>query len=334
MSRKSKLGAMFDAIDTARSDELLPSDESQIPEAKSSSEDIQHITLSRIYVNPDQFRKYFDPDEQEKLKNAIQQNGFQGAILLRPIPSTLRVKGDDSFDYELVYGESRYHAVKDLGHNKIPSIIRNLTDTQARRIRLDENLIRKDLNPLEEVEGLLEIAADELRVSPEEITSLLDEVDNAAKRNKNLTGDIARQSEHLQAVLDYYKKGTLSGFRTKLRKLRRLPEDIKEAIQGKLDWTKAIEIAPIKDAPTRKKLLQWAIKEKPSVAQIRQRRKELVVPVDREKKQIEREHSIRNRFYKGLEKISSSEEWLKPENHRRIEELIQEIEDIFNIKIS
>ena len=87
---------------------------------------IQNIELSRIYVNPSQIRRYFDPDEQEKLKNTIQQNGFKGSILLRPLPTALKTSSNQKADFELIYGESRFRAVGELGHETFPAIIQDL----------------------------------------------------------------------------------------------------------------------------------------------------------------------------------------------------------------
>ncbi|MEL7006523.1 MAG: hypothetical protein AAFN93_27940 [Bacteroidota bacterium] len=67
MSRKSKFAGMFNAAHQIN-------DFSEASAA--STEDIQNIEISRIYVNPGQSRKYFDPDEQEKLRNSIQKNAF------------------------------------------------------------------------------------------------------------------------------------------------------------------------------------------------------------------------------------------------------------------
>lgn len=332
MSSKSKLSAMFEAInETASSDTST----TVIPhKQQESSGGIQHIELKRIYVNPNQFRKFFDPDEQEKLKNSIKENGFQGSILLRPLPDALKSKAKSKFDFELIYGESRFRAVKDLGWDTIPAEIKQLTDQQTRRIRLDENLVRKDLNPLEEIDALLEIAADELGISTNAVISLLDEVSNTTNRGKKLSGASALLVEKLEAVLEYYKKGTVAGFRSKLRKLHSLPDDIKKAVEEKLSWSKAIEIAPVKDDAIRKKLLTWAIKENPSRDDIRKRRKELVNAAKHSKQEGANDNSIKLRFYKGLASISKSEEWKNPDNQKRIEQLIQEIEDIFHITIS
>lgn len=331
MSQKSKLSAVFEAI---------KDEPAQAVQTNTASEDavasiqVQSIELSRIYVNPTQFRKYFDPDEQAKLRNSIQQNGFQGSILLRPLPESLRAEADPNCDFELIYGESRYRAVKDLGYDTIPAEVKELTDQQTRRIRLDENLVRNNLNPLEEVEGVLEVAADELGISTRKVISLLDEVVNNAQRKKELKSDIALQAEKLEAVLEYYKKGSLTGFRSKFRKLQRLPEDIQTAIREQLSWSKAVEIAPVKDAEIRGKLLRWTIKDNPSVAQIRKKRRELLQATTPEAGTDTNDNSLKLRFYRGLTKISKSEEWANPKSTERLERLIQEIEDIFQTKIS
>lgn len=272
MSQKSKLSAIFEAVDSI--DNNIHEAESTYTAALNeiSNSQVHAIPLTAIYVDPTQFRRYFGADEQEKLKKSIRQNGFQGAILLRRLLENDRKESGETYEYELVYGESRYRAVASLGHKTIPAIVRDLNDQQVRRIRLDENLVRKNLNPLEEVEGLLQIAADELEVTPKKVISILDEFDVAPRRNRKLSGDVTRQVETLQGILDYYKKGTLTGFLTKLRRLKRLPDDIKKAVEdGVVDWTKAIEIAPVKDEKVRKKLLRWLISENPTTKEIRER---------------------------------------------------------------
>lgn len=293
---------------------------------------IQNIELTKVYVNPTQHRKYFDPDEQEKLKNAIVQNGFQGSILLRPLPANLKKDADADCEFELVYGESRTRAVKSLKWETIPAIVQSLTDQEVHRLRLDENLVRKDLNPIEEMDGLLEVAADELKMRPKEVLSLLDEIENAARRNTSLKGDSTLHAEKLQGVLNYYKKGSLSGFRTKYRKLQRLPEDIKDAVSRSLDWSKAVEIKPIKDPQERQRVLKWAIQNNPSINDIRLKRKEICAKLATNKTEnIWVKDDLRKRFYQSIQSVRKSDVWESSEQRDRLEKLTQEFEKIFNI---
>ncbi len=326
MSTKSKLAGMMNAAKSASKEnsDNLGSRGGQIHR-------IRNIEVSKIYANPEQHRKYFDPDAQQKLKNAIEKNGFKGAILLRPLPENLSDQANKEHEYELVYGESRLRAVIALSWDIIPATIEDLSDEEVHRIRLDENLVRKDLNPIEEMEGLLEVAADELKVSKQQVLSLLDEVDNALKRNKKVTGDIARQSKQFTSVLDYYNKGSLSGFRTKYRKIQRLPDDIKKAVTESLDWSKAVEIAPIKDPNERSKVLSWAIANNPSIVQIRQKRKEIKAKAANGNHQGTGTE-VKERLYKSLKRVKNSDVWENPEKVQKLKKLTAEFESIFGIK--
>lgn len=64
---------------------------------------------------------------------------------MRPIPSG---------GYQLVAGERRWRACRIAGLNKVPVVIKELTDTETMEIAIIENLQREDLNPIEEAEGL------------------------------------------------------------------------------------------------------------------------------------------------------------------------------------
>lgn len=66
-------------------------------------------------------------------------------LLVRPIPSG---------GYQLVAGERRWRACRIAGLNKVPVVIKELTDTETMEIAIIENLQREDLNPIEEAEGL------------------------------------------------------------------------------------------------------------------------------------------------------------------------------------
>lgn len=325
MNRKSKLSGLMQAAQEVRSE-----DSSENVQANSVDR-IQNIALERIYVNPAQHRKYFAPEEQQKLQIAIRQNGFQGAVLLRHLPDNLRESTGGNFDFELVFGESRTRAVEALGWSFIPSVVKDLTNEQVHRIRLDENLVRKDLNPLEEMDGLLEVAADELGMPPAAVLSLLDEVENAVRRNIELKGDVALQSEKLQNVLDYYKKGSLSGFRTKYRKLQKLPDDIKSAVRKSLDWSKAVEIQPIRDSEERTKVLKWAIEQNPSIKEIRQKRRDIKSASNKESNSSGAGNALKEKFYEQMNKASSSEVWNNPKQQEQLLKLIADFESIFDL---
>lgn len=77
------------------------------------------------------------------------------AGLLQPIVVREIVK--DNFKYRVVAGFSRFMALRTLRWKEIPCVIRNCTDEEAAFINLSENLIRKDLNFMQEAEAIRQI---------------------------------------------------------------------------------------------------------------------------------------------------------------------------------
>jgi len=100
---------------------------------------IHNIPLSRI-VPGDNDRKVFSDMEIQVLAADIAANGLTSPITVRP-------KGDG---YEIVAGERRYRAHVHLRATTIAAFIRDLTDEDAARIMLSENMCRVNLNPIEE----------------------------------------------------------------------------------------------------------------------------------------------------------------------------------------
>lgn len=103
------------------------------------------LSINEIIPNRDQPRKTFDEAALEELAQSIKQHGVLQPLLVRPIPSG---------GYQLVAGERRWRACRMAGLNKVPVVIKELTDTETMEIAIIENLQREDLNPIEEAEGL------------------------------------------------------------------------------------------------------------------------------------------------------------------------------------
>ena len=100
------------------------------------------VDLEQILPDPNQPRKYFDPEGLRELSESIRQKGVLQPVIIR--------KDADSRIY-LVAGERRYRAAKMAGIKRIPAI---LTKGNAMEIALIENLQREDLKPIEEAEAL------------------------------------------------------------------------------------------------------------------------------------------------------------------------------------
>lgn len=105
--------------------------------------ELQRIPTARIRPNPFQPRREFDPMALAELESSIRSNG-----LLQPI--TVRRKGDG---YELIAGERRLRAARNLDWKEIPAVVRDIDDQTLLVLALVENLQRSDLNPIEEARG-------------------------------------------------------------------------------------------------------------------------------------------------------------------------------------
>lgn len=111
------------------------------------------IDLSKIHPSLDQPRKYFNQEELTNLKHSIQEKGLLQPILVRPHPS---LEGE----YEIIAGERRWRACKELGLSRIFAIVKNINFNETLEIALIENIQREDLNPLEEAEGYKKLMDD------------------------------------------------------------------------------------------------------------------------------------------------------------------------------
>ena len=104
--------------------------------------DVQHVKVDEIGINPNQPRRQFDKVDMGELKSSIAQHGILQPLVVR--------RTEDGF--ELVAGERRLRAARDLGWEKVPCVIRRDVTSGASRLELAliENIQREDLNPVEE----------------------------------------------------------------------------------------------------------------------------------------------------------------------------------------
>jgi ParB family chromosome partitioning protein len=155
VSSKKGLGRGFDSLIPT---ELL--DESFDPTADQDGQvsELRHIKLAEITANADQPRRTFDEDALEGLRDSIREHG-----ILQPIVVTPHKGG-----YQIVAGERRYRASKMAGLEKIPALVRTLSNQHKLELSLIENLQRRDLNVLETATAYLKLR-DQFNLTLEQI---------------------------------------------------------------------------------------------------------------------------------------------------------------------
>ena len=245
--------------------------------ASSVDESIAEVAIAKIW-KPKQQRIYFDRAEVEKLKTAIKDEGFRGAVLVTPLSDDHSARSE-GFEYELVFGANRVTACEELGNTTIRAEVQELNPQQVRRIRFDENMVRKNLNHFEVLLGYLELMADEAGTTTEVVEQELNQMSNLAKRGGDLSEDVSGHIKLYQAILDRYDGGKLTTFRSKLIRFRSLPTDVRTALDaGKVDASKALELGSVKNTDERSDLLDWVISDNPPVADIRKEKRQRVEP--------------------------------------------------------
>lgn len=120
------------------------------------------LPLTKIKVNKNQPRSYFDEDELANLTSSIQEHGVLQPILVRKMGST----------YEIIAGERRFQAAKRAKLKKIPACIKEATDEDVFKFALIENIQRSDLNPIEEARGYQKLL-EELHVTQDALGKIV-----------------------------------------------------------------------------------------------------------------------------------------------------------------
>ena len=105
-----------------------------------------NLKIDKIVTNSNQPRKYFDNEKMSELKDSIKNSGLLQPITVRKISNG---------KYEIVAGERRYRACRELGMESIPVIEMNVGDARGYELSVLENIQRENLNPIEEAESYL-----------------------------------------------------------------------------------------------------------------------------------------------------------------------------------
>jgi ParB family transcriptional regulator, chromosome partitioning protein len=101
------------------------------------------VGIEQIEPNPNQPRKSFSSNALDELAASIKTSGVIQPVIVRR----------QGAGYQLVAGERRWRAARQAGLARVPAIVREVTDAESLELALVENLLREDLNPMEEAEA-------------------------------------------------------------------------------------------------------------------------------------------------------------------------------------
>ncbi len=118
--------------------------------ATAPGERVQLIELSAIVPSPLQPRKEFAQEALAELTASIRQHGIIQPLIVRMVEG----------QHELIAGERRWRAAREMGLTQAPVIVREATDLEVLELSLIENLQRADLNPIEEAQAYARLAGE------------------------------------------------------------------------------------------------------------------------------------------------------------------------------
>ncbi len=130
-----------------------------IPPETESAGSIQSIQVARVSPNPFQPREKFNPETLAELKQSIAAKGLVQPITVRRYDN----------GYQLISGERRLRAVRELEYDRIPAYILDVrTDEDMLELSIIENIHREDLNPIDIAHGYRRLI-DECKLTQEEV---------------------------------------------------------------------------------------------------------------------------------------------------------------------
>lgn len=150
------------------------------------------LPVGAIRRNPRQPRRAFDPAALDELATSISAVGVVQPVIVREVEG----------GYELIVGERRWRAAQRAGFTVVPAIIRAASDVESLELALVENVVRQQLNPVDEAYAL-KVLLEDLGVTQESLAARVG-------KSRSAIANKVRLLELPAAVQESLSNGTLS----------------------------------------------------------------------------------------------------------------------------
>lgn len=161
--------------------------------APPASGELRDLPIGQVRPNPGQPRRRFDPESLAALSESVKASGIIQPLLVRPIATG---------GYELIAGERRLRAAREAGLDRVPVLIRDPSDEERLQQALIENMVREDLNPVEEARACEALIRD-LGLSKQELA-------RRVGRSRPALSNLIRLLELPDETLELIEEGKLS----------------------------------------------------------------------------------------------------------------------------
>ena len=162
-------------------------------EPGSAVEEFRQVAVELIFPNPRQPRRHFDDAALAGLAASMEARGMLQPVLVRPL---------DDAHFELIAGERRWRAAQLAGLESIPALVRARDDAESLELALIENMVREDLNPVEEARACAALV-EELGLSREEVGLRIG-------RSRVAVSNLVRLLDLPDEALELLERGSLS----------------------------------------------------------------------------------------------------------------------------
>jgi len=157
------------------------------------SGDLREVPTEQVHPNPGQPRKRFDPEALAALTSSVAASGIVQPLLVRPVAPG---------EFELIAGERRLRAAREAGLERVPVIVRDPAEEERLQQALIENMVREDLNPVEEARAC-DALVRELGLSKQDVAKRIG-------RSRPALSNLIRLLELPDEALELMEKGELS----------------------------------------------------------------------------------------------------------------------------
>jgi ParB family chromosome partitioning protein len=166
-----------------------------LPDALAGGPELLEIAVGKIEPNPEQPRSEFDAGPLQALADSISATGLLQPLIVRPLDAA----GER---YELIAGERRWRAAQMAGLERVPAVVRATPDDDRLQAALIENMVREDLNPVDEARACASLV-DDLGISKEELG-------RRVGRSRSAISNLIRILELPDEALELLSSGRLS----------------------------------------------------------------------------------------------------------------------------
>lgn len=164
-----------------------------LPDAETAGDGLRQLPVDLVRPNPDQPRSRFDQEALDSLAISIGASGIVQPLLVRAL-------GGGS--YEIIAGERRWRAAKMAGLERVPVVVRDSNEAERLEAALIENMVREDLNPVEEAKACAALV-DDLGLTKEELG-------RRVGKSRPAVSNLIRLLELPDEALELIKSGQLS----------------------------------------------------------------------------------------------------------------------------